>query len=166
MNRSRDRRASRVSRMPAVVSRLVATAATLLVLSGALAPAMDPAHAQVTRQTPGPCALVRGRNEGVRPYMKRLIRCAAKKWQVQGGAEKAICIARRESGLNPKALSPTGLYRGLFQHHKAYWPERYDDYTRRAWQLSRKALNGRSAVIVSIRMAHFGSWAAWKGEGC
>ena len=57
---------------------------------------------------------------------------------VPGGQDRAICIARRESGLDPTATSsPTGEYRGLFQHDRDLWPARYDRYTEPAWELSR-----------------------------
>jgi hypothetical protein len=89
---------------------------------------------------------------------------------VPGGKDRAICIARRESGLDPSATSsPTGEYRGLFQHDRDMWPARYDGYTRPVWELSPKALNGRTNAIVTIRMVFdIGTWreAGWPPQDC
>ena len=97
--------------------------------------------------------------------MKDLIRCAAKRWEVHGGAAKAICIARVESGLNPKSTSSDGTYLGLFRHSADAWPDRYDAWTRRAWQLDPRALNGRTNAIVTIRMVSANGWGPWSGVG-
>jgi hypothetical protein len=115
---------------------------------------------------PGPCALARGAGEAIQDFSIRIITCAADRWPVEGGAEKAICIARRESGLIPTASSPTGMYVGLFQHSAADWPRRYDQWTRPVWQLKENPYNGRTAAIVTIRMANTEGWAAWAGTGC
>jgi hypothetical protein len=116
---------------------------------------------------PGPCAKHREEDEPTRRYMRRLIRCAANRWEVPGGAETAICIARRESGLDPNAVSePEGLYVGLFQHDVELWSDRYDTWTRPAWELRPGALNGRTNAIVTIRMVNANGWGPWEGEGC
>jgi hypothetical protein len=130
----------------------------------AVAPAAQGAGARV----PGPCALPKQDGEAIQHYSKRLIRCAAAKWPVPGGAKKAICIARHESGLVPSAESPTGRYLGLFQHSKTYWPGNYKSYTHKVWQLKTTALNGRSNAVVSVRMAHDPDvrWRPWAGTGC
>ena len=89
---------------------------------------------------------------------------------VPGGKERAICIARRESGLDPSATSsPTGEYLGLYQHDRDMWAARYDGYTQPVWELSRRALNGRTNAIVTIRMvADIGTWheAGWPPKDC
>lgn len=89
---------------------------------------------------------------------------------VPGGSTRAICIARRESGLDPSATSePTGQYRGLYQHDRDYWSWRYDTYTLPAWELSRRALSGRTNAIVTIRMVvKAGTWraAGWPPKEC
>ncbi len=89
---------------------------------------------------------------------------------VPGGTQRAICIARRESGLDPTATSqPTGEYRGLYQHDRDFWPARYDKYTIPVWGLSPSALNGRTNAIVTIRMvADIGTWrqAGWPPKDC
>ena len=147
-------------------ARSVAVAAATLAML-----ALTPAPAGSVIALPGPCGLQRHDGETVPHFSKRLIRCAVKRLgPVPGGADRAICIARRESGLWPSATSePTGEYRGLFQHDRDYWPWRFDHYTEPAWDLSRRALNGRSNAVVTIRMvADFGTWkrAGWPRRDC
>jgi len=48
--------------------------------------------------------------------VKRAIRIA---WQ--GNDRRAIRVAKCESSLNPKAVSPSGKYRGLWQFDRATW---------------------------------------------
>lgn len=120
---------------------------------------------------PGPCDFHRFDGETVQHFSIRRIRCAVDLFgPVPGDAARAICIARRESGLIPTATSePTGEYRGLFQHDRDLWPARYDTYTEPAWELSRRAVNGRTNAIVTIRMvADIGTWhdAGWPPKDC
>jgi hypothetical protein len=120
---------------------------------------------------PGPCDFHRLDGETVRQFAKRRIVCAVERFgPVPGGRQRAICIARRESGLNPRATSePTGKYRGLYQHDRAFWGWRYDTYTLPKWELSPRALNGRTNAIVTIRMVFdFGTWheAGWAPKEC
>jgi hypothetical protein len=138
-----------------------------LALSPFVAPpaTASPVHRAEPR-VPGPCALVRENGEAVQDFSIRLITCAADKWPVEGGAEKAICIAERESGLIPTASSPTGMYVGLFQHSAADWPRRFDEWTRPGWRLKENPYNGRTNAIVTIRMANAEGWGPWEGVGC
>ena len=143
------------------------------VTGGALALSLlaaTPASAGLPRTTtppaPGPCALVRSVGEAIQDFSIRIITCAADKWPVEGGADKAICIARRESGLIPTASSATGMYVGLFQHSAADWPNRYAQWTRPSWQLKENPYNGRTNAIVTMRMANAQGWGAWAGVGC
>jgi hypothetical protein len=120
---------------------------------------------------PGPCAFHREEDETVRAFSKRRIECAVDRFgPVRGGLDRAICIAKRESGLDPNATSePTGQYRGLYQHDRDYWAWRYETYTRPRWELSPRALNGRTNAIVTIRMVvDFGTWkaAGWPRKDC
>jgi len=93
-------------------------------------------------------------------HIKQLIRCAAHRWPVPGGAYKAIAVADCESDLNPRALSSSGSYAGLFQQSTRYWPSR----SRTFGQGDRSVYNGRANIIVSIRMAHGArSWGDWAG---
>ncbi len=143
------------------------------VTGGALALSLlaaTPASASLPRTTtppaPGPCALVRSVGEAIQDFSIRIITCAADKWPVEGGADKAICIARRESGLIPTASSATGMYVGLFQHSAADWPNRYAQWTRPSWQLKENPYNGRTNAIVTMRMSNAQGWGAWAGVGC
>ena len=92
-------------------------------------------------------------------HIKKLIRCAARRWDSPGTPAKAIQVAACESGLNPKAHNPNG-YAGLYQQAVRYWPGRAD----RWGQPNRSVYNGRANIIVSVRMAHaMGSWSSWGG---
>jgi hypothetical protein len=118
----------------------------------------------------GPCDAERSADETIQHFMKRKIRCAVDRFgPVPGDAGRAICIAKRESGLIPTTESPTGMYLGLFQQSAKMWPDRYKQWTDPVWQLSDKATNGRTNAIVTIRMVHAaGSWkaAGWPPDGC
>lgn len=150
------------------IRRAAAVAATVgaIVVVPALAASAMPAHGSARDERPGPCALIRGGDEGIRAFSARIITCAAERWPVQGGAEKAICIADRESGLIPTAQSPTGMYLGLFQHSAEAWGDRYLEWTRPTWELKPNALNGRTNAIVTMRMANASGWGPWAGVGC
>jgi hypothetical protein len=142
-----------------------------LLLGLALACALAGATPAFAHHLPGPCDFHREEGETVRAFSKRRIVCAVERFgPVRGGDDRAICIAKRESGLDPNATSePTGQYRGLYQHDRDFWPSRYDTYTRPAWELSPRALNGRTNAIVTIRMVvDFGAWkaAGWLRKDC
>ncbi len=145
--------------------RFLATVVTLPLLLGLVT--MAP-----TRAMPGvgPCDLSPASGESVPHLMRRRITCAVERFgPVGGGAKRAICIAKRESGLDPTASSATGMYLGLYQQAASMWPDRFKRWTRRVWQLSKNAKNGRSNSIVTIRMVHAaGGWkdAGWPVKGC
>jgi hypothetical protein len=125
----------------------------------------------LAHHVPGPCDFHRRDDESTRAFAKRRIVCAVERFgPVPGGSDRAICIARRESGLYPSATSePTGEYRGLYQHDRDFWGWRYDTHTLPAWELSRRALNGRTNAIVTIRMVfEAGTWreAGWPRKEC
>ena len=94
-------------------------------------------------------------------HIRKLIRCAAARWDSPGTPRQAVAVAHCESRLRPRAFNPNG-YAGLFQQATTYWPERA---TR--WGVGgRSVFNGRANVIVSVRMAAAaGSWGAWAGCG-
>lgn len=141
--------------------------ATLVIASGPAARANG--EHRLDSGPPGPCALARMSDETVQDLSARMITCATEIWHVPGGADRAICIATRESRLNPRASSPHGGYLGLFQHSAKYWPSRYDAWTRPAWDLRRTAFSARTNVIVTVRMVHsIGRWltAGWPPDGC
>ncbi|MGZ4136664.1 MAG: hypothetical protein ACXVPX_03755 [Actinomycetota bacterium] len=137
--------------------------AALLIAGPALA---HPLGGRTTEPVPGPCALTRAPGEAIQDFSTQLIQCAATRWPVPGGSDKAICIAQRESGLIPTAASPTGEYVGLFQHLAAAWPDRYAEWTRPVWQLKPSPLNGRTNAIVTMRMVNAAGWGPWSGVGC
>jgi hypothetical protein len=92
-------------------------------------------------------------------HVRRLIRCAARRWDSPGAPSKAIAVARCESHLRPHAYN-SGGYAGVFQQSTRYWPARADHFG----QPDRSVYNGRANIIVSIRMAaSTDSWAAWAG---
>jgi hypothetical protein len=146
----------------------------LLLVAVVVCPALltsAPAATSAQRQPQtGPCSLSRGAEETVRQLSKRHIRCAVDEFgPIPGGARRAICIARRESGLIPTARSATSRYLGLYQHAAVYWPDRYEAWTQPGWGLPTSALRGRTNAIVTIRMvAEFGRWklAGWPRHGC
>lgn len=114
---------------------------------------------------PGPCSIHwslkphAAHAEDIRDAVRRLIRCAVRRWPVPGGARKALAVARCESGLWPWADG--GESEGVFQHLRWYWPARYALYTKPRWELGDSVFNARANVIVSIRMAHRGGWGPW-----
>jgi hypothetical protein len=148
-----------------VPKRLLATVVTLPLILGLVT--MAPLHA---KPGVGPCDLAAASGESVAHLMRRRITCAVERFgPVGGGARRAICIAKRESDLDPTASSATGMYVGLFQQSAAMWPDRYKHWTRRLWHLSKNAKNGRSNSIVTIRMVHAaGGWknAGWPVKAC
>jgi hypothetical protein len=144
------------------------SAVAILVLIAGVLFAGTPASAH---HLPGPCDFHRLDGESVRHLAGRRVVCAVKQFgPIPGGAQRAICIARRESGLIPTATSePTGQYRGLYQHDRDLWPARYEKYTLPAWELSPRVLNGRTNAIVTIRMVFdAGTWwqAGWPPKDC
>ena len=145
--------------------RFLATVVTLPLLLGLVT--MAPTHA---KPGVGPCDLSPASGESVPHLMRRRITCAVERFgPVGGGAKRAICIAKRESGLDPTASSATGMYLGLYQQAASMWPDRFKRWTRRVWQLSKNAKSGRSNSIVTIRMVHAaGGWkaAGWPVKGC
>lgn len=145
--------------------RFLATVVTLPLIL--ILVTMTPTHA---KPGVGPCDLTANPGESVAHLMRRRITCSVDRFgPVGGGATRAICIAKRESGLDPTASSATGEYLGLFQQASKMWPSRYKAWTQTAWQLSTNAKNGRSNAIVTIRMVHAaGGWkdAGWRVKGC
>jgi hypothetical protein len=149
------------------LKRIGSATATILLIAGVLLGA-TPAAAH---HLPGPCDFHRLDGESTQDFATRLIVCAVERFgPIPGGPARAICIAKRESGLTPSATSePTGQYRGLFQHDRDFWPSRYARYTVPAEGLSRRALNGRTSAIVTVRMVFdAGTWwqAGWPPKDC
>jgi len=148
----------------AVRSRLVIT-----VLLATLALSLPSLVSGATRAS-GPCHLKRWTNESIRHFSRREIRCTVETLgPVKGGADRAICIADRESNLLPGAQNPVGPYDGLYQHLESSWDGRFAKYTDSAWSLDPSPFNGRTNAIVTIQMVvAFGTWksAGWPRKGC
>lgn len=148
--------------MPKRFPVAVATLPLLIAVTATASPIVSPVS--------GPCDLARRSSESTQHVSRRRIACAVDRFgPVGGGAPRAICIAKRESGLDPSAKSATGKYLGLYQHSATMWPDRFKRWTQRSWALSRRALNGRSNSIVTIRMVHaLGGWkvAGWPIQHC
>jgi hypothetical protein len=151
-----------------VRARILRRAGAAVVASTLLLAPLSPS---VAHHRVGPCDFHIDDDETIQHYSKRHIRCAVR-WfgPVAGGAERAICIARRESGLIPTAASPTRMYLGLFQHASEDWDRRYETYTEPEWELPERAVSGRTNAIVAIRMVAEldGIWsdAGWRRGDC
>jgi len=87
--------------------------------------------------------------------IKKVIRCATRRWHVPGGAAKALSVARCESQFDPHAYGSGNA--GVYQQALGYWPGRARHYGFPGVS----AYDGRANVIVSVRMAHAGGWDAW-----
>ena len=112
----------------------------------------------------GPCGFPRKDAETVQHFSRRHVVCAIRRFgPVGGGRRRAICIAKRESGLIPTATSRHKKYLGLFQHWRRAWRDRYAKWTEASWELNTSALSGRTNAIVTIRMVH--DAGNWKGAG-
>ena len=88
--------------------------------------------------------------------IRRLIRCAAHRWDVPGGADMALYVANRESKFHPNAYNPSGCA-GIYQHMLRYWPGRAAAYGFRGWS----AFNARANIIVTMQMVHRAGWGPW-----
>jgi hypothetical protein len=141
------------------IATLAMTALLVLVLMVRVASAQTggPTTTRTSRRPSGGTICRIDWRDGAR-QVRRLIRCAARTWHVPGGPDKALAVARCESGYDPSAYNPAG-YLGVFQQARVYWPGRADRYGFDG----RSAFNGRANVVVSIRMAHSGGWDPW---GC
>jgi hypothetical protein len=132
--------------------------------------ATSTASAEAAHHRVGPCGFPRKDGETIQHFSKRHIVCSIRRFgPVGGGRTRAICIARRESGLIPTATSRHKKYLGLYQHWRRVWRKRYRAWTEPSWELNTSALSGRTNAIVTIRMVHdAGSWraAGWPVRRC
>lgn len=93
--------------------------------------------------------------------VKKLIRCAVDHYPTS--LKTAIRVADRESDFEHWVYNGT-CCGGVYQHHLAYWDGRVAAYNRAVGQKMRVKnnwRNGRSNVLVAIRMAHRHGWSAW-----
>ncbi len=93
-------------------------------------------------------------------YVRRLILCSARFYQVPGGPAKALAIAARESHLYPRAYNRSSGALGIYQHLRRYWPGRANEYGFRGWS----GFNARANIFVTMKMVrHLGGWWPWGG---
>jgi hypothetical protein len=92
-----------------------------------------------------------------RPYVKHLIRCAARRYGVN--VDRALYYAHRESRFHPKAFNSWSCAKGVYQHLCNYWPGRAKKYGFDDWS----AYNARANIIVTMRMVRRYGWAPWGG---
>lgn len=95
--------------------------------------------------------------------VRMTIRAAVRRWPVPGGLDQAFDVARCESGFEAKDSSPGSGHEGVYQQATAYWAGRQNAYDSQRWHLAENVNNGRSNVIVSVRMAHGRGWGDWAG---
>ncbi len=88
-------------------------------------------------------------------HVKQLIRCTAAHWNVD--ADRALAIAKRESGFQPTAFNGWSCAKGIFQHLCRYWPDRALDYGFRDYS----AYNARANIIVTMKMVKRYGWSPW-----
>jgi hypothetical protein len=94
-----------------------------------------------------------------RPFVKMLIRCAAKHFRVPGGPAKALHVAFRESKFAPRAFNPRSCAQGLYQHLCRYWRGRAAAFGFGRWS----PYNARANIFVTMRMVLREGWEPWGG---
>ncbi len=129
------------------------TAALLTLTTILLLPPIDSAHAQRRSEVPHTFCPIDWRAGDAQ--VRRLIRCAEERWSVPGGAAKALDVARCEAGFEPDAYSSGNA--GVYQHATRYWPGRARTWGFDGWSV----YNGRTNVIVTLRMVHRAGWDGW-----
>ena len=99
--------------------------------------------------------------------VRRTIRCATQKFGVS--FKTAMCIARRESGLNEFADNPYSTASGVFQVVEGTWDGWATQFHRkwvhwRAWRRG-SVWHARTNVMRSVFVMHRHGLSAW-GGGC
>lgn len=133
----------------------------LVMLGTVRAPAYEGEYTKAQRQT---CKM-RGNDRWSKEESRDVERCVAAKVEGVTAAEM-LNVAACESGHNAYAVSESGTFRGLFQHHREYWPTR----VRSAQKIARRELgaelragvfNARSNAFVTAVMVKRSGWGAW-----
>lgn len=143
---------------------------TLLHVVLTMAVLLIPAGTNATAGTTRPCASIKlaPRFVSVAEYhhrAERLIRCLSTRYGTS--VSTAHYVGHRESGANlfPRAVSPNGCCRGVFQHHRAYWSGRAERWLEWGWFKNApgkvSVFNPTANIIVTIRMAASGGWGPW-----
>jgi hypothetical protein len=122
-----------------------------------------PAGAILRHTRPAPCSEIAWKaayyqHHDTRP-VRRIVRCAVRKWHVAGGVHKAFSVFRCESGFRPDARSPSGSYLGVAQ--LGQWADRAREKLRPVWAIAHRWSNALANVIVAVRTVHLGSWEPW-----
>jgi hypothetical protein len=93
------------------------------------------------------------------PFVKKLIRCAARHFRVPGGPPKALLVAFRESKFAPRAFNARSCAQGVYQHLCRYWRGRAAAFGFGRWS----PFNARANIFVTMRMVLLEGWAPWGG---
>ena len=132
--------------------------ATFLTLALTVALAIPLAPTATARESKIPATVCRYDWRKGEWHVKQLIRCAAERWRVPGGARMALYVAGRESHYRPKAYNAYSGASGIFQHLSRYWPGRADTFGFGGWS----AFNARANIMVTMRMVRSaGDWSHW-----
>lgn len=108
---------------------------------------------------PPPCSHIEWR-EGP-SAVRRLIRCAERRWPVEGGHRKAVAVAKCESDFRWWIRGGTGnAHYGVYQQRDIYWDARWAKWGK-PLGLPRDPFNALSNVVVSIRQAREVGWSPW-----
>jgi hypothetical protein len=93
------------------------------------------------------------------------IRCVARLFS-KVSTRRMLRVAKCESRYDAYAVSSSGTYRGLFQHHRGYWLSRVRDAQRAARlklgsRLSTTVFSARSNAFVTAWLVQRGGWGPW-----
>lgn len=163
--------------------RTITAGLTLLILAGVTGQARQEATAtrplqyraaaaQDARERPGPCPIrwkAAYYRDGDTEPVRRLIRCAVRRWSVPGGLTKAFAVADCEDGFRPDAYNPGGCLGygcySIYQQHGRWWPGRAETLLPDRWEVGHGSFNARANVLVSIQQVHrAGTWSRdWPG---
>jgi len=111
------------------------------------------------------CKFIGKNGRWSKPESRDEIRCVAAKIR-EVSADDMLRVAACESGFNSYAVSSSGTFRGLFQHHADYWLGR----VRAAQSAARRVLgdrlrlgvfNARSNSFVTAWMVQREDWSDW-----
>jgi hypothetical protein len=130
------------------------------------------AGAQDARQEVGPCPIrwkAAYYQHGDTDPVRRIIRCAVRRWAVPGGVTQAFSVAGCEDGFRPDAFNPTGCSGygcfSIYQQHGRWWYPRAEALLPDRWEVGHGPFNARANVLVSVQMVHRSwSWSRdWPG---
>lgn len=91
----------------------------------------------------------------------RTIECAVDHLGAVGGVDKALDVARCESGLQARIVSSNGML-GVYQFHPDTWRSVVGNRHKfiRRWGLSTNALNGRANTLLAATIFR-STWSPW-----